>query len=186
MCGEVAQFHFSIGLESINQKVLDAYNKKQTPEIMKKALKKLHDYGIKIHGFFIFGSDFDDKTVFKKTVDFCQATEIDFPSFSVLTPYVGTDIRQELEQNNRIFTNNWDYYDGAHVVFYPKTMSPYELQQGIISAYENFYSTTKIFHHMSKGELFYGFECLYVKFLFKKIIRQNEEYLEYLSTIKNP
>jgi len=186
MCGEVAQFHFSIGLESINQQALDTYNKKQTPEMIKKGLKKLHDYGIKVHGFFIFGSDYDDTTVFQKTVDFCQETEIDFPSFSALTPYVGTDIRQEFETHGRIFTNNWDYYDGAHVVFYPKHMSPYELQQGIISAYENFYSTTKIVHHAGKGEFFYGFETLYVKFLFKKIIKENEEYLEYLCKKDKP
>ena len=67
-----------------------------------------------------------------------QEAEIDFPTFSALTPYVGTDIRKEFEKNNRIFSNNWDYYDGAHVVFYPKNMKPYELQEGIISAYDNF------------------------------------------------
>ena len=35
-CSEVSNFHFAIGLESIDQKVLDSYNKKQTPEIIKK------------------------------------------------------------------------------------------------------------------------------------------------------
>ncbi len=183
ICGEVAQFHFSIGIESINQKVLDAFNKKQTPETIKKGLRKLHDYGIKVHGFFIFGSDFDDKTVFQKTVDFCQETEIDFPSFSALTPYVGTEIRQELEKTNRIFTNDWDYYDGAHVVFHPKNMSALELQEGVISAFENFYSTAKAFHHFSRGEFFYGAETVYVRHLFKRIIRENEAYLEYLQTL---
>ena len=122
-----------------------------------------------MYTLFIFGSDFDDKTVFQKTVDFCHEADIDFPTFSALTPYVGTDVRNKLEKENRIFTNNWDYYDGAHVVFYPKKMTPFELQDGIISAYENFYSNSKILHHIRNGEIFYGFETLYVKFLFKKI-----------------
>jgi len=39
MCSEVSNFHFAIGLESVNQKVLDSYNKKQTPEIIKKNVK---------------------------------------------------------------------------------------------------------------------------------------------------
>jgi len=185
MCSEVSNFHFAIGLESINQKVLDAYNKKQTPEIIKNNIKKIKDYGIRIFGSFIFGSDHDDKTVFKKTVDFCHEADIDFPTFSALTPYVGTEVRKELEDGNRIFNNNWDHYDGTHVVFYPKNMSPYELQQGIISAYENFYSGKKILHHFGKGELFYGFETFYVRFLFKNIIRQNEEYLDYLDGISS-
>ncbi len=182
---EVSQFHFSIGLESINQKVLDSYNKKQTPDIIRKSLKKLRDYGLKVQGSFIFGSDHDDKSVFQKTADFCHDTDIDFPTFSALTPYVGTDIRKEFEKHNRIFTNNWDYYDGAHVVFHPKNMTPYELQEGVISAYQNYYSNSKIINHFKRGEFFYGFETLYVKHLFKKIIKQNEDYLEYLSSISS-
>ena len=182
---EVSKFHFSIGLESINQKVLDAYNKKQTPEIIRKALKKLQDYGLRVQGSFIFGSDYDDKTVFQKTVDFCHDADIDFPTFSALTPYVGTDIRKELEESNRIFSNNWDFYDGAHVVFYPKNMTPYELQEGIISAYQNFYSTSKALNHIKNGEVFYSLETIYVKHLFKKIIKQNKDYLDYLERMRS-
>ncbi|MGF3584175.1 MAG: B12-binding domain-containing radical SAM protein [Thermoplasmatota archaeon] len=184
MCSEVSNFHFAIGLESINQKALDAYNKKQTPDIIKKNIKKIKDYGIRVFGSFIFGSDHDDKTVFQKTVDFCHEAEIDFPTFSALTPYVGTEVRKEFENDKRIFTDNWDYYDGAHVVFYPKNMTPYELQEGVISAYENYYSTRKTLHHFGKGEFFYGFETFYVRLLFKNIIRQNEAYLDYLDGIR--
>ena len=184
LCSEVSEFNFLIGLESINKKVLDYYNKRQTPESIRNALKKLHDYGIKIQGSFIFGSDYDDKSVFQSTVDFCHDAEVDFPGFFPLTPYVGTDIRKELEIENRIFTNNWDYYDGAHVVFFPKQMSPYELQEGVISAFENFYSNSKILDHFRKREFFYGAGTLYFKFLIQKIIRQNQDYLNYLQTQK--
>lgn len=183
LCSEVSSFHFAIGLESIDQKVLDSYNKRQTPEIIKNNIKKIKDYGIRVFGSFIFGADHDDKSVYKKTVDFCQEAEIDFPTFSALTPYVGTDIRTELETENRIFSNNWDYYDGTHVVFYPKNMTPLELQEGIIDAYQSFYSNSKVFSHFGHGEIFYGLETLYVKYLFKKIIRQNYDYLEYLEKI---
>jgi len=182
---EASKFHFAIGLESINQKVLDSYNKKQTPEIIKKNVKKLKDYGIRVFGSFIFGADHDDKTVFQKTVDFCQDAEIDFPTFSALTPYVGTDTRKEFEKQNRIITDNWDYYDGTHVLVRPKNMTPLELQEGIIDAYQGFYSSSKILNHLKKIELFYGLETLYVKHLFNKIIRQNQEYLDYLGKISS-
>ena len=182
---EVSNFHFAIGLESINQKVLDYYNKKQTPEIIKENIKKIKDYGIRIFGFFIFGADHDDKTVFQKTVDFCQDAEIDFPTFSALTPYVGTDIRKEFEKQNRIITDNWDYYDGTHVLIRPKNMTPLELQNGLIDAYQGFYSGSKIIKHLRHLELFYGLETLYVKHLFNKIIRQNKEYLEFLEKISS-
>ena len=181
---EVSQFHFSIGLESINQRVLDSYNKKQTPEIIKKALKKLQDYGLRVQGSFIFGSDHDDKSTFQKTVDFCHDADIDFPTFSALTPYVGTDVRKEMEKDNRIFSNNWDYYDGAHVVFHPKNMTAYKLQEGIISSYQNFYSNSKALSHIKNGEFFYSLETMYVKHLFKKIIK-NQDYLDYLEGMEN-
>jgi len=183
LCSEVSQFTFLIGLESITQKSLDSYNKKQTPDAIKKSIKKIHDYGIRIQGSFIFGSDYDDKTIFQKTVDFCHDTDIEFPIFCALTPYVGTDTREEFEKAGRIFTDNWDYYDGAHVVIRPKNMTPYELQEGIISSYENFYSTSKILNHFKKGEFFYGFETLYVSFLIRKIVKKNQDYLDHLGNI---
>ena len=183
LCSDISQFHFLIGLESINKKVLDSYNKKQTPETIRKAIKKLHDYGINVQGSFIFGSDHDYKNVFQRTVDFCHDAEIDFPGFFPLTPYVGTDIRKEFEKENRIFTNNWDYYDGAHVVIKPKNMTPYELQEGIIYAFENYYSNSKILHHIRHGQFFYGIETLYFKTLIRRIIKQNQDYLDYLSRL---
>jgi len=185
LCSDVCQFQFLIGLESISQKVLDSYNKKQTPEIIRKGIKKLHDYGIKVQGSFIFGSDFDDKNVFSDTVDFCQDAEVDFPQFVPLTPYVGTDIREDFERDNRIITNNWDYYDGEHVVIYPKNMTPYELQEGVANSYEDIYSNSKAFQHLKIGEVFYGIETLFVKSLIKKTIRENRDYFDYLSSLEN-
>jgi radical SAM superfamily enzyme YgiQ (UPF0313 family) len=182
-CSDVAEFHFLIGLESINKKALQYYNKKHTPETIKKSLRTIHDYGIKVQGSFIFGSDFDEKTVFQKTVDFCHDNDVDFPGFFPLTPYVGTDIRKDLEQQNRIFTNDWDCYDGAHVVFYPKKMTPLELQEGIISAFEQYYSSKKIVHHLKYRQVFYSIQTLLFRILIERIIRQNQEYLEYLETI---
>jgi len=185
LCSDVSQFQFLIGLESVSQKVLDSYNKKQTPEIIRKGIKKLHDYGIKIQGSFIYGSDFDDKNVFSDTVDFCHDANVDFPQFVPLTPYVGTDIREDFERDNRIITNNWDYYDGEHVVIYPKNMTPYELQEGVVNSYEDFYSNKKAFQHLKTGEVFYGIGTLYVKSLIKKTVRENRDYFDYLISLED-
>ncbi len=185
LCSDVSQFTFLIGLESINQKVLDTFNKKQNLDGMKKAIKKIHDYGIKIQGSFIFGLDYDKKSIFKKTVDFCNENDIEFPIFCALTPYIGTDIRKKFEKSNRIITNNWDFYDGAHVVFQPKNITPYDLQIGIISAYENFYSRSKVINHIKKGEFFYGTETLYIRHLLRKILKKNWDYLENLERISS-
>jgi hypothetical protein len=62
-------------------------------------------------------------------------------------------------------------------------MTPIELQNGLIDAYQSFYSRSKSLRHIAQGELFYGIETLYVRFLFNKIINQNQDYLEYLEKI---
>jgi radical SAM superfamily enzyme YgiQ (UPF0313 family) len=177
---EVSNFHLLVGLESINQKALNFYNKKQTPEMIKKAIKKLHNYGIKVIGSFIFGADSDDKSVFKRTIEFCNSTEVDFPTFTSLTPYVGTEIRRELVTQKRILTNNWDFYDGIHTVILPKKMSPIDLQEGVITAYRSFYSTNKVINHLKKKEFTQAVGSLYVKNMIRKGYKKNKPYFDYL------
>ena len=49
-----------VGLESINPETLKALNKGQTPEQIESAINTIHNYGINIHGMFIFGADSDN------------------------------------------------------------------------------------------------------------------------------
>jgi hypothetical protein len=62
-------------------------------------------------------------------------------------------------------------------------MTPLELQDGIIDAYQDFYFRSKSLRHILHGEIFYGLEITYVRYLFRRIIRQNQEYLDYLEKI---
>jgi len=185
LMSEISNFYLLIGFESINQDALNFYNKKQTPEMIKKSIKKIHDYDIKIMGNFVFGADTDDKSIFQKIVDFCNYAEVDVPGFDCLTPYVGTAIRAELEPQNRIFCNDWNVYDMQHVVFFPKKMTPFDLQEGLISAYENFYSTRNMFYHLIKMEIFRSLETFYMRKNFKWCIKQSEPYLDYLQDISS-
>jgi len=180
---DVSNFTLLIGFESISQKSLDFYNKKQTTEMIKKCIKKLHDFGIAIVGSFVFGADNDDKSIFQKTIDFCHNADIDFPVFPCLTPYVGTALRNKLELENRIFTNNWDFYDTFHTVFFPKKMSPLELQEGVINAYETLYSAKKIFNHSRRKEIFKAMQKFYMRRLLKRRVKQNKSYLAYLQDV---
>ena len=177
---DISNFTLVIGLESISQESLDFYNKKQTPETIKESIKKLHDFGIKIVGSFIFGADSDDKSIFQRTIDFCHSADIDFPTFTCLTPHVGTALRNELELENRIFNNNWDFYDTLHTVFFPQKMSPLELQEGVLNAYESVYSTSQIFNHLKRKEIFKSMQKFHIRRLLKRGIKQHRFYPAYL------
>ncbi|UCF49029.1 MAG: B12-binding domain-containing radical SAM protein [Thermoplasmatales archaeon] len=183
LMSEISDFYLLIGFESINQAALDFYNKKQTPEMIRKSIKKIHDYDIKIMGNFVFGSDTDDKSIFQKIVDFCSYSEIDIPGFDCLTPFIGTSLRKELEAQNRIFCNDWDFYDMQHAVFYPKKMSPLDLQEGLISAYEKFYSTRNIIYDLMRLKISQSVSTFYMKNYYKILIEKNDSYLDYLQGI---
>ncbi len=182
-CNKVSEFNFVIGLESINQDVLNSYDKRQDLETNIEYLKTIKDYGIKVEGSFVFGNDYDTKGSFQDTVDFCKHADIDFPAFFPLTPYVGTEVREELSDQGRIFTDNWDWYDNLHVVFHPKEMSAYELQMGIMDCFDDFYSSRKGFKHLFKGELFYGGVSFYLMHLFRKMKKENQDFLELLQNV---
>jgi len=185
LCSKASDFNFTIGLESINKKVQNSYSpgKRYSVKKMKKSIETIRDYGIKIEGSFVFGSEHDGKEVFQNTLNFCKETEIEFPAFFPLTPYPGTELRKELSEQGRIFTDNWNLYDNLHTVFHPKNMSPYELQEGIIDCYEEYYSMKKGLKHLAKGQFFYGGATFYLKYLFYRIKRENKEYLRRLEDI---
>ena len=92
----------------------------------------------------MFGHDHDTPEVFDETVQFAIDAAIDLPRFAILTPFPGTPLHQRLDREGRILTKNWELYDGQHVVFRPKQMTPRELQAGHEKAWRDVYSYSSI------------------------------------------
>jgi len=121
-----------IGFESLVNANLRQMGKDKSYKAEQYAedIMNIQSWGIEIQGFFIFGYDFDDETVFEKTVDFINSTDLAVPILSVLTPFPGTQLFQRFDKQGRLLYNNWTKYDGRHVCFQPKLMSPEALQNG--------------------------------------------------------
>jgi len=130
-----------LGLESINPDTLQAYRKSQTVEDIVRAVEVIHDYGIRVHGMFVLGSDEDDRSTIRQTVTFAKKTGIDTVQFMVLTPIPGSETYNELRRDNRIFIEDWSKFNGHNAVFYPMKMPPYMLQkEASLRAMFKFYS----------------------------------------------
>lgn len=132
-----------VGIESVNLKTLEAYDKKQTVEEIVSAIRSFHKRKIKVHGMFVLGSDDDNKKTIWDTFKFALKHKIDTMQISILTPFPGTKVHADLETENRIFTKDWNLYDGQHIVFRPKLLSARELQLNVLKAYVKFYSLSK-------------------------------------------
>ena len=50
-----------LGLESVSQETLDGFHKSQSVADIERAIRVLHDHGIKSHGMFVLGADTDDR-----------------------------------------------------------------------------------------------------------------------------
>jgi radical SAM superfamily enzyme YgiQ (UPF0313 family) len=120
-----------LGIESVNPKNIAYINKKNVNAVDKYAesIKKIHDVGIEIMGSFIVGLDDDDEQVFEDIYNFVDRNKIEVPLVGILTPFPGTKIYFDLEQQGRLFDKNWNRYNLAHTVYKPKRMTPEELDR---------------------------------------------------------
>ena len=134
-----------IGFESICDASLgDARKRFNDPSLYLTLVRDLHALGISIQGCFVFGHDHDTTKVFDETVQFAIDAAIDLPRFAILTPFPGTPLHQRLDRDGRILTKDWQLYDGQHVVFQPKQMTPRELQLGHEKAWRDVYAYSSI------------------------------------------
>jgi radical SAM superfamily enzyme YgiQ (UPF0313 family) len=129
-----------IGFESIDDGTLQALHKSQTQADIVRAIQVFHQFGINIHGMFIFGEDHDTLETIDHTVRFATRHDIDTVQFMILTPFPGTRCYEDLVAENRLLHKNWDYYNGMYIVFRPARMSPVRLQTETYRAYQHFYS----------------------------------------------
>jgi radical SAM superfamily enzyme YgiQ (UPF0313 family) len=141
-----------MGLESINPRALKLSGKGfNSPADYAGLVAKLHEHRITLMGCFVFGSDFDDHDTFMQTARFAVEAGIDLPRFAISTPFPGTTLYKRLEAEGRILTRNWELYDGQHVVFQPKGMSPSELYAGHEAAWKHAYSYASIGRRLLKS-----------------------------------
>jgi radical SAM superfamily enzyme YgiQ (UPF0313 family)/anti-anti-sigma regulatory factor len=141
--GCVAMF---VGMESISEDVLTEMNKPFNQEKKyEDQIKCFHDHGIMVNPGVIFGSDGDDESVFENTVDFLIKCRVELAYINIATPLPGTVLFDRMKAEGRIFDWDWNHYDGKHVVYHPKRMTPEVLQEGFFWANRQFFSLSSIF-----------------------------------------
>lgn len=139
-----------IGLESINQESLLEVNKKVNQvDQFAETLQMIHDHGIGVQGYFMFGFDHDKPDGFEKTAEFIIENHIEMPVFFITTPYPGTSFYNQLNSQGRIFNRNWARYDAHNLVVNMKGMSNEELKEGFLYMHERVYSDTAIKQRLS-------------------------------------
>ncbi|NTV25820.1 MAG: B12-binding domain-containing radical SAM protein [Chlorobiaceae bacterium] len=140
----------SIGFESLNPETLKSVHKGSNRlENYSAIVRNLHDQGIAIQGYFMFGFDNDSLESFQMTYDFIMENRIDFPVFSLVTPFPGTPYYEEMKP--RLRHSDWDKYDTYHYMFEPKGMGTEKFLENFVKVQREVYSGGAILRRM-KGK----------------------------------
>lgn len=145
LASEAGVFNWYVGIESISQEVIDAAGKTTNKvENYGEAIRKVHDYGMMVTGFFMFGFDFDTLDTFDKTLQAMYQLDLDEVSFSVVTPYPGTRLYQRYDKEGRIICKDWSKYHEGHVNYTMTNLTKEQLHKGMRRMAMEYYSYPNI------------------------------------------
>lgn len=138
-----------IGFESLDKRNLDQMNKSWNYKLgeVEELIGKIHKVGIGIYATFVFGFDFDEPEMFKKTVDFSLKHKFFFAAFNHLLPFPDTPFYERLKNENRILFEKWwlkkDYKYGD-IPYQSLKIEPEKLKDFCADARRKFFSPKNI------------------------------------------
>jgi len=111
---------------------------------IQNAIKTIQDFGVEVFGFFVIGFDADTLDTFKKTLDFCQKTEI-IPMITILSPTPDSPLYKKLEAEGRLLPNlSWNQFISDELIFKHPSMTGEEMKKARDEALNNLYSLVPI------------------------------------------
>ena len=133
LSAEAGCIQWHVGFESLSPQALKEVGKKTNKvENYLKTVEKIHNHGMNVHGFFMFGFDGESISVFDETLEFLRKANLDSVDFSILVPYPGTKLYDELLEENRILIKDWSQYSfNKNIVFQPINKSQEEIYKNM-------------------------------------------------------
>lgn len=158
LCKKSGCMGLLVGFESLSAETLKSINKGvNKPQQYIDVVKRMHDHGIGVKGSFIFGFDSDDEGVFERTVEFAEKAKIDVVYYSILTPYPGTTLYDQMSREGRIIDHDWNNYNTHSVVFQPRQMTAERLLDGYWWALNQSFSYKSVLKRMWGNGTRYNF-----------------------------
>jgi anaerobic magnesium-protoporphyrin IX monomethyl ester cyclase len=139
-----------LGIESVDQASLDSFSKRTTTEQAAAAIAKIRNYGMEVHGLFVFGDDGFKRGDGDRVARFAKQHRLSGAVIQPLTPFPGTRLFDRLEREGRILHEDWQDYNGK-VVFVPKQLSAIELHEEIYRCYRRIYSPWRVLKFLVWG-----------------------------------
>jgi anaerobic magnesium-protoporphyrin IX monomethyl ester cyclase len=151
------------GVESGSQRILDLMKKNITLKNAEDAVKSAKNAGLEVLTSFIIGYPGETEEDMNKTIDFSTKLDPDYCQYSILTPFPGTPIYNELLEKDLIDNDDWDEYNVLKPVLKYDEMGLNKnmVERKLAMAYLKFYARPK--YLLNHRHMF--------KVMFKTVIR---------------
>ncbi len=99
------------GIEFGNQRILDVSGKGTTLAQIYKSIEMTKEAGIAIEGNFMIGYPTETKETIEETIELARNLECELTTFSIVTPFPGTQLYDYCKEKNMLKAENWEDYD---------------------------------------------------------------------------
>lgn len=124
----------AFGVETGDEQMIVKIDKHVDHDTIRQAFKNAKAAGIETIGFFIIGLPGDTRESMQKTIDFAIELDPMIANFSMMTPYPGTIVYEQVKQGGRFLMQDWEDY-----VFFD-TKARYEMGELTAELTEEMYS----------------------------------------------
>jgi radical SAM superfamily enzyme YgiQ (UPF0313 family) len=101
----------AFGVETGDEDILESIDKRVTHDQIKQAFKNARKVGLETVGFFIIGLPGDNEATMEKTIKFACELDPIVANFSMMTPYPGTKVWEQVHRNGgRMLVKDWQDY----------------------------------------------------------------------------
>jgi radical SAM superfamily enzyme YgiQ (UPF0313 family) len=177
-----------VGVESLLDKSLKAFNKRQTHDEVLKSIRTITDHGMTVLSTFVLGYDEDTPENAQDMIRFVTDNHLILNLF-ILHDLEDNENEERLIPLNRRFMtyydktdpanlDYWDYMTGSFVSYFPKRMKPSTLQKLIFEINDRSYSHWNIVRDIFSSDLYRAFMGILMGYGMKQINRNLREYVE--------
>ncbi len=100
----------AFGVETGDEQMIIKIDKHVDHNTIRQAFKNAKAAGIETIGFFIIGLPGDTRETMQKTIDFAIELDPMIANFSMMTPYPGTIVYEQVKQGGRFLVQDWEDY----------------------------------------------------------------------------
>ncbi len=122
--------HVFVGIESVDPDILRKMNKQMNvPKQYAEAVGNIQKHGIRVIASTIIGEDGTTWESTKTLKSFLDENNLLHVLVNILTPYPGTELRDEFVKEKRLLKRNPQKYNIRNVVFKPKDIAKEQLEE---------------------------------------------------------